>query len=125
MVHAFDSSEAKKLNIQIFETFYHAALERPCELAKKLGTHETYQGSPASEDNLQHNLCGVGPKCILGPGQDQAQHCHAWSSKPILPRPRRDQQLAQGDQVDLQLCHHRPARPSSTELPLCDLTSTT
>ncbi|KAE8223340.1 hypothetical protein CF326_g8207 [Tilletia indica] len=56
MGHAFDNSEAKKLNIQIFETFYHAVLERPCELAEEFGTHEIYQGSPASKDEIQHDL---------------------------------------------------------------------
>ncbi|KAE8225334.1 hypothetical protein CF326_g7885 [Tilletia indica] len=55
MGHAFDNSEAKKLNIQIFETFYHAVLERPCELAEEFGTHEIYQGSPASKDEIQHH----------------------------------------------------------------------
>ncbi|KAE8214715.1 hypothetical protein CF319_g3206 [Tilletia indica] len=61
MGYAFDSPEAKKLNIQIFETIYHAALERSCELAKELGTYETYEGSPTSKGELQYDLWGVTP----------------------------------------------------------------
>ena len=45
----FESAEAKKLNIQIFETIYYAALKASCELAAKLGTYETYEGCPASK----------------------------------------------------------------------------
>ena len=44
----FDSPEAKKLNIQIFETLYYGALEASMELAAQFGPYETYQGSPAS-----------------------------------------------------------------------------
>ncbi len=57
----FDSPEARRLNVQIFETIYHAALERSCELAEKLGPYETYQGSPASQGELQYDMWGVTP----------------------------------------------------------------
>ncbi|PWN36770.1 putative RNR1-ribonucleoside-diphosphate reductase large subunit [Meira miltonrushii] len=57
----FDSPEARKLNVQIFETIYHAALERSCELAKELGTYETYEGSPASKGELQYDMWNVTP----------------------------------------------------------------
>lgn len=57
----FDSEGARKLNLQIFETIYHAALEASCELAEKLGPYETYQGSPASMGELQYDLWGVKP----------------------------------------------------------------
>ena len=49
MRYPFESSEAQLLNIQIFETIYYAALEASCELAEKLGTYETYAGSPVSK----------------------------------------------------------------------------
>lgn len=49
MRYPFESPEAQKLNIQIFETIYYAALEMSCELAQKEGVYESYQGSPASE----------------------------------------------------------------------------
>ena len=45
----FDSAEAQKLNVQIFETIYYAALTASCELAQKEGTYETYKGSPVSK----------------------------------------------------------------------------
>lgn len=45
----FESPEAQKLNIQIFETIYYGALEASCELAEKEGPYETYEGSPVSK----------------------------------------------------------------------------
>lgn len=38
-----------KLNSEIFETIYYAALGASCELARKLGPYETYEGSPISQ----------------------------------------------------------------------------
>jgi ribonucleoside-diphosphate reductase subunit M1 len=57
----FDSPEARQLNIQIFETIYHAALTASCDLAAKLGPYETYQGSPVSKGELQYDMWGVTP----------------------------------------------------------------
>lgn len=57
----FDSPEARKLNLQIFETIYHAAVEASCEIAQVDGPYETYQGSPASQGKLQFDLWGVTP----------------------------------------------------------------
>ncbi|TQS34892.1 hypothetical protein Golomagni_04708 [Golovinomyces magnicellulatus] len=57
----FESSEAKYLNRQIFETIYHAALTSSVELAKIDGTYETYEGSPASKGELQYDMWGVTP----------------------------------------------------------------
>lgn len=57
----FDSPEARQLNIQIFETIYHAALESSCEIAAKLGPYETYDGSPVSKGELQYDMWGVTP----------------------------------------------------------------
>ncbi|KDQ09906.1 hypothetical protein BOTBODRAFT_36721 [Botryobasidium botryosum FD-172 SS1] len=57
----FESLEAKRLNIQIFETIYHAALEASSEMAESEGPYETYQGSPASQGQLQYDLWGVTP----------------------------------------------------------------
>lgn len=45
----FDSPEAKKLNVQIFETLYYGSLEASMELAKTLGPYETYAGCPVSK----------------------------------------------------------------------------
>ncbi|KAJ9602038.1 ribonucleotide-diphosphate reductase subunit rnr1 [Cladophialophora chaetospira] len=57
----FDSPEARQLNIQIFETIYHGALTASCELAKELGTYETYEGSPVSQGILQYDMWNVTP----------------------------------------------------------------
>ncbi|ODV62358.1 ribonucleotide-diphosphate reductase subunit RNR1 ASCRUDRAFT_74753 [Ascoidea rubescens DSM 1968] len=57
----FDSPEAKKLNIQIFETIYHAAVEASTELAAIDGPYETFEGSPTSKGLLQFDLWGRKP----------------------------------------------------------------
>jgi ribonucleoside-diphosphate reductase subunit M1 len=57
----FDSPEAKALNIQIFETIYHAACEASAEMAEQQGPYETWEGSPASEGRLQYDLWGAQP----------------------------------------------------------------
>lgn len=64
MKYAFDSPEAKLLNIQIFETIYHAALEASNELAQEFGAYETYQGSPVSKGVLQYDMWNVTPTSL-------------------------------------------------------------
>lgn len=61
MRYPFDSEEAQKLNIEIFETIYYAALEASCELAEKCGPYETYEGCPASQGILQYDMWNVTP----------------------------------------------------------------
>merc|ERR1712139_615862 len=46
----------------IFETIYFAACEASCELAERDGAYETFQGSPASNGQLQFDLWGRAPK---------------------------------------------------------------
>jgi ribonucleoside-diphosphate reductase alpha subunit len=58
---AFTSEEAKVVNRKIFETMYHGALERSCELSRKFGYYETFTGSPASEGVLQFDLWDFDP----------------------------------------------------------------
>ncbi|PKS06861.1 hypothetical protein jhhlp_006937 [Lomentospora prolificans] len=57
----FESPEARHLNIQIFETIYHAALEASMELAKEQGPYSTYEGSPVSQGILQYDMWNVKP----------------------------------------------------------------
>ncbi|KAK4689497.1 ribonucleoside-diphosphate reductase subunit M1, partial [Tremellales sp. Uapishka_1] len=57
----FESPQARELNIQIFETIYHAALESSCELAQELGKYESYEGSPISQGRLQFDMWGRVP----------------------------------------------------------------
>lgn len=61
MRYPFDSSEAKLLNVEIFETIYYAALTASCELAEKEGPYDTYDGSPVSKGILQYDMWGVTP----------------------------------------------------------------
>ena len=82
----FHSDEAKELNKQIFETIYHAALEKSNELAMEftkklqkldpellieleytstnkdlLGAYSSFEGSPASQGILQFDMWSVTP----------------------------------------------------------------
>lgn len=61
MRHAFDSPEARKLNKEIFETIYYAALTESCAIAERDGHYQSYPGSPASKGELQFDLWGVEP----------------------------------------------------------------
>ncbi len=55
----FTSDEAKKLNQEIFETLYFAAVTASMELAKEEGPYETFAGSPISQGEFQYNLWGL------------------------------------------------------------------
>lgn len=68
----FDSPGARQLNLQIFETIYHAAIESSCDMARDYkiahpeedGWYPSYKkngGSPASRGDLQYDLWGVTP----------------------------------------------------------------
>ena len=52
----FDSVEAKKLNIEIFECIYFAAVSTSNELAEIKGAYPSFKGSPASKGLLQFDL---------------------------------------------------------------------
>ena len=62
----FDSEEAKALNKEIFETMYFAAVSSSKDQAVKDGTYETYEGSPISKGQFQHNLWGVKDEELSG-----------------------------------------------------------
>lgn len=57
----FDSAEAVKLNKEIFETIYYAAMTASKDLAKVEGPYETYEGSPVSKGIFQFDMWGVTP----------------------------------------------------------------
>ena len=61
MKYPFDSDEAKKLNKDIFETIYYAAMEASMELSKKEGAYESYKGSPVSKSIFQFDMWGITP----------------------------------------------------------------
>ena len=62
----FTSDEAKKLNQEIFETLYFAALTASMEEAKEDGPYETYKGSPVSKGEFQHNMWGIQDEELSG-----------------------------------------------------------
>lgn len=61
MGYTFESEEAKTLNKHIFETIYHGALEKSCEIATIDGPYETFYGSPAANGVLQFDMWNVEP----------------------------------------------------------------
>ena len=62
----FTSDEAKKLNQEIFETLYFAAVTASMELAKEEGPYSTYAGSPISQGEFQYNLWGLKDEDLSG-----------------------------------------------------------
>jgi ribonucleoside-diphosphate reductase alpha chain len=62
----FTSDEAKKLNQDIFETLYFAAVTASMEEAQKDGAYQTYKGSPISNGEFQHNLWGIKDEELSG-----------------------------------------------------------
>jgi len=59
--YPFDSEESRKLNKEIFETIYFAAMTASKDLAIKEGPYETYKGSPVSKGIFQFDMWGVTP----------------------------------------------------------------
>jgi len=55
----FTSEEAKKLNKDIFETIYFAAMTSSMELAKINGPYSSYKGSPISKGEFQFNMWNI------------------------------------------------------------------
>lgn len=62
----FTSDEAKKLNQEIFETLYFAAVTASMEMAKEEGSYSTFKGSPISQGEFQHNLWGLKDEELSG-----------------------------------------------------------
>jgi ribonucleoside-diphosphate reductase alpha chain len=56
---AFESPEAKVINRNIFETIYHASIEKSMELAKEQGAYSSFKGSPLSNGVFQFDLWNV------------------------------------------------------------------
>jgi ribonucleoside-diphosphate reductase alpha chain len=57
----FESEGARHLNKEIFETIYYAALTASNDLAKEFGAYDSYEGSPISHGQFQHDMWGVTP----------------------------------------------------------------
>jgi ribonucleoside-diphosphate reductase alpha subunit len=57
----FESDRAKEVDRLIFETMYHAAIERSMELARDTGEYDSFSGSPLSKGLFQFDLWKVTP----------------------------------------------------------------
>lgn len=57
----FESKEALDVNIKIFETIYHAAMETSMEIAMVEGPYSSFKGSPLSEGKFQFDLWNKKP----------------------------------------------------------------
>ena len=62
----FTSDEAKKLNQEIFETLYFAAVTASMEMAKEEGPYSTFEGSPMSQGEFQFNMWGMKDEELSG-----------------------------------------------------------
>ncbi len=62
----FTSDEAKKLNEEIFETLYFAAVTASMEMAKVEGAYSSFKGSPISKGEFQFNLWGIKDEELSG-----------------------------------------------------------
>ncbi len=62
----FTSDEAKKLNKDIFETIYFAAVTASMEIAKEKGAYSTFEGSPISKGEFQYNMWGIKDEELSG-----------------------------------------------------------
>ncbi len=62
----FTSDEAKKLNQEVFETLYFAAVTASMEMAKEEGVYSSFEGSPISKGEFQHNLWGIKDEELSG-----------------------------------------------------------
>jgi len=62
----FTSDEAKKLNQEIFETLYFAAVTASKDLAIKEGPYSTFEGSPMAQGEFQYNLWNIKDEELSG-----------------------------------------------------------
>ena len=62
----FTSDEAKKLNQEIFETIYFAAVTSSMEIAKASEPYSTFKGSPMSEGEFQFNMWNINDSDLSG-----------------------------------------------------------
>ncbi len=62
----FTSDEAKKLNEEIFETIYFAAVTSSMEIAKAKEPYSSFKGSPMSLGEFQFNMWGVSEEELSG-----------------------------------------------------------
>lgn len=61
MRYPFESAAAKRLNVEIFETIYYAAMKSSVDLAKREGHYESFPGSPLSQGIFQFDMWNEKP----------------------------------------------------------------
>jgi ribonucleoside-diphosphate reductase alpha chain len=61
MGFAYDSQEAKKLNVEIAETVYYACMKASMEMAREYGKYSTFDQSPLSQGIFQFDMWGRKP----------------------------------------------------------------
>ena len=54
----FESDDANKLQVEIFETIYFAALSSSKDLSRENGPYSSYEGSPISSGTFQYEMWG-------------------------------------------------------------------
>jgi ribonucleoside-diphosphate reductase alpha chain len=59
--YPFESAAAKRLNTEVFETIYYAAMKSSVDQAKDEGHYESFPGSPLSKGIFQFDMWGVKP----------------------------------------------------------------
>lgn len=59
--YPFESAAARKLNLEIFETIYYAAMKSSIDLAKKEGAYQSFAGSPLSRGVFQFDYWNAKP----------------------------------------------------------------
>jgi len=65
--YPFTSTEARKLNKEIFETIYFNSLRQSCDLSKETGlTYDYYEGSPISQGIFQWEMWGLSESDLSG-----------------------------------------------------------
>lgn len=57
----FEDPKALEVNMLIFETIYHAAMETSMELSKVEGPYQSFKGSPLSQGKFQFDLWNKKP----------------------------------------------------------------
>ena len=76
----FESNAARRLNREIFETIYYAAVDESCRLAQRFGAYETFAGSPISCGQFQFDLWNELPESERVDAAPAAAHRYDWSA---------------------------------------------
>lgn len=82
----FICAEAEKIDMEIAETIYHAALTESCARAKQYGAYKEFEGSPASRGQLQPDLWMMNNKYIDDIMTAKGRRCEFVDVNPLSGR---------------------------------------